>query len=102
MEMKSVSHCLNFSDSMIICNIGKHAGIGYLEDIHAYMIGMYNEKYIKEMISWLSILSQNSLIIDRFYLDNENDIKKQYCYLRKRILAWLEVINTKPEIDDQH
>ena len=32
-----------------------------------------------------------------FYLENESDIRKQYCVLRKRILAWLEVCNTEPE-----
>ena len=101
MEMKSVIDCLNFIESMIICNIEKHAGIGNLEDIRAYMIGMYNEKYIEEMVGLLSILSQINLIIESFYLDNESDIRKQYCDLRKRILAWLEVSNTNPEIDDQ-
>ena len=38
MEMKSVSDCLNFIDSTIICNIEKDAVIGNLEDIRAYMI----------------------------------------------------------------
>ena len=33
MEMKSVSDCLNFIDSMILCSIEKHVGIGNLEDI---------------------------------------------------------------------
>ena len=65
------------------------------------MIGVCNQKYIEEMVALLSILSQINLIMERFYLDNESDIKKQYCDLRKRILAWLEVSNTKPEIDDQ-
>ena len=53
------------------------------------------------MVALLSILSQTTLIKDRFYLDNESDIKKQYSTLRKRILAWLAVNNTKPEINDQ-
>ena len=101
MEMKSVSDCLNFIDSMIICNIEKHVGIGNLEALRDYMIGMCNEKYIEEMIALLSILSQINLIIDRFYSDNESDIKKQYVTLRKRILARLEVINAKREVDDQ-
>ena len=51
--MKSVSDCLNFIDSMIICNIEKHAAIGNLEDIRAYMIVMYNGKYIEEMVALL-------------------------------------------------
>ena len=44
MEIKSECDCLNFIDSMILCCIEKHAGIGKLEDIRDYMIGMYNDK----------------------------------------------------------
>ena len=75
--MKSVSDCLNFIDSMILCSIEKHVGIGSLEDSRAYMIGMYNEKYIEEMVAMLGILSQINLIIEKFCLDNESDINKQ-------------------------
>jgi len=100
MAMKSISDGLNFIDSMILCSIEKHVGVGNLEDIRDYMIGMYNDKYIEEMVSMLAILSQINLIIERFYLDNESEIKKQYCNLRKYILAWLEVSNTKPEVDN--
>ena len=69
--MKSNSGYLNFIDSMIICSIEKHVVIGYLEEVRDYMIGMYNDEYIEEMVSMLSILSQINLIIERFYLDNE-------------------------------
>ena len=62
---------------------------------------MFYDKYIEEMVALLSILSQINPIIDRFYLDKESDIEKQYCDLRKRILAWLEKTNTEPETDDQ-
>ena len=31
--MKSVSDCLNFFDSMILCSIEKDSGIGNLEDV---------------------------------------------------------------------
>ena len=86
---------------MIICTVEKSVGIGNLEDIRIYMIGMYNEKYIEEMVAMSAILSQINLIIEKFYLDKESDIKKQYYKLRKRILAWLEESNTKPEIEDQ-
>ena len=99
--MNSVTDCLNFIDSMIICNIEKHAGIGNLGDIRAYMIAMYNQKYIGETVALLSIVSQINIIIERFYSHNESDIRKKYCDLRKRILAWLEVIITKLEINDQ-
>ena len=99
--MKPVSDCSKFFDSMIICNIEEHAGFGNLEDLRDYMIGMNNGNYIEEMVAFLSILSQRNLLIDIFYLDNESDVKKQYCTLRKRILSWPEEGNTKPEGDDQ-
>ena len=98
MEIKSVCDCLNFSDSMILSSIEKHVGIGNLEDIRDYMIGMYNDKYIEEMVSMLAVLSQINPVIDKFYLDNEIDIKKQYSTLRKRISEWLREINTLPEV----
>ena len=99
MEIKSVCDCLNFIASMVFCVMEKHAGIGNLEDIRNFMIGFYNDKYIKEMVSMLAILSQINLIRDRFYLGNESDLKKQYYTLRERILAWLQEIKTIPEVD---
>ena len=53
------------------------------------------------MVAILAKLSQINPIIEKFYLDNESYIKKHFCDLRKRILAWLEVSNTKPELNDQ-
>ena len=61
---------------------------------------MYDGKYIEEMVSMLAVLSQINLIIDRFCLDKESDIKQLYRDLRKRILAWLKENNTKPEVDN--
>ena len=84
--MKSYCDCFNFIDSMILCSIEKHVGIGNLEDSRNYMVGMYNDNYIEEMLAMTAILSQINLIIERFYLDKESDIKKQYSVLRKRIL----------------
>ena len=86
---------------MILCCKEKHAGIGNSEDVHDYKITMYNEKYIEEMVAMLAILPQINLIIDRFYLDNDSDIKKFFSTLRKRILAGLEVSNAKSEADDK-
>ena len=100
MEIKLVCDCLNFIVSMIFFSIEKKVGIGNLEVIRDYMIGMYKDKYIEDMVSMLAVLSQINLIIDRFYLDNESDIRKQYCTLRKSILAWLRESNTEPEVDN--
>ena len=99
MTMKSVCDCLKFIDSMILCDIEKHAGIGNLEDIRDYLITVYNDKKIKDMVGMLAVFSQINLIIDRMYLDNESDIKKQYDVLRQRILAWLQERNTLLEVD---
>ena len=74
MTMKSVCDCLNFIDSMILCDIEKHAGFENLEDIRNYMITVYNDKYIEDMVSMLEVFSHINLIIDRFYSDNQSDI----------------------------
>ena len=80
--------------------VQKNIGIGNLEDIRDYIIGMYDGKYFEEMVSMLAVLSQINLIIDRFYLDKESDIKQLYRDSRKRILAWLKENNTMPEVDN--
>ena len=100
MEIKSVCDCSIFIDITIICSIEKQVGVGNLEEIHDYMIGMYDDKYIEKMVSMLAISSQINLVIDRFYLDNESDIEKPYCTLKKRILVWLQEKNTIPEDDN--
>ena len=86
MTMKSVCDCFNFIDSIIICDIEKYAGVGNLEDIRDYMITIYIDKNIEDMVSMLGVFSQINLILDRFYLDNESVLKQQYTTLRKRIL----------------
>ena len=58
---------------------------------------MYDDRNIEEMVAMLAILSQINHVIETFYLDNESDIKKQNCELRKRILGFLHDCNTKPE-----
>ena len=100
MMMKSVCGCLSFIDSMILCDIGKHAGNGNLEDEKEYMITIYNDNYIEDMMSMFGVFFKINLIIDRFYLDNESDIKKQCTTLRKRILARLQERNTITEEGD--
>ena len=100
MTMKPVCDCLNFIDGMILCDIEKQAGVGNLEDIRDYMITIFIDKYTEDMVSMLAVFSQINQIIDRFYLENESDIEKQYTTLNKRILAWLQERNTIPEVDN--
>ena len=86
MEMKSSSECVNFIDDMILRGKDSEVGIGNLDDLRDYMIGMYIDKDIEEMVSMLALLSQINLIIEKFRLDKESDIKKLYFNLRKHIL----------------
>ena len=48
--MKSVSDCLSFIGSIVLSIREKHIGIGNVEDIRDFMIGVYNDKYIEEMV----------------------------------------------------
>ena len=57
MKINSISDSLNFIDNLILCEGEKNIGIGNLEDIRNYMIGMYDGKYIEDMVSLLSVLS---------------------------------------------
>ena len=98
--MKSVCDCLKFFDSLILCDIEKHAGIGNLEDMRDYMITVYNDKNIEDVVSILAVFSRINLIIDSFYLDNESDIGTQNNTLRKRMLSWLQERSTFPEVDN--
>ena len=46
MKINSISNCLNFIDNLILCEGEKHIGIGNLEGIREYLIGLYDGKYI--------------------------------------------------------
>ena len=59
---------------------------------------MYNDKYIEKMVSMLGLLSPINLIIEKIYLNNDDDIENLCRNLRKRILDWFEESTTKPEI----
>ena len=80
---------------------GKKVGLGNSDRVRNYMIEMFKDIYFEEMVAKLAILSQINLIKEKCCLDNESDIKKLYCDLRKRMLGWLEESNTKPEVDDE-
>ena len=49
----------------------------------------------------MSLFSQINKIIERFYSnDKEEKLDEQNNKLRQRVLAWYEMINTKPEKND--
>ena len=52
---------------MILCDIEKHAGVGNLEHIRDYLLTIYNDKYIEDMVSMLGVFSQINLILDYFF-----------------------------------
>ena len=100
MEMKSVSDCLNFIDHVILCVAENFNGVESLEVVRDYMIEMYNDEYIENMIVMTGVLSQINLIIETIYdIDDDSDFKRKYWILRKHILAWLEENNTKPKVN---
>ena len=102
MERKSVADCLNSIDTDILSDIGKFACIGNLEDVRDYVLSEYKYKYIEDMVALIKILCQITNIIDNIYFDKDDDIKSEYQYLRKCILAWLRVTNTEPKVTNDN
>ena len=101
MEIKSLCDCVNFIESMIICDLGKNVDFSNLENIRDYLIGTYNDKSNEDMVMFTGVLSQINLIIEKIFdVDDNSDLKKEYSILRKHILSWLEEKNTKPEADN--
>ena len=107
MEVKSISECLNRVDNMIFEKCLKCLVKGDLEDVRNHIEWQQADvvarvEYIEERLAVLSVLSQINHIIERFYSDvDEEDLDEQYNKLGQKILEWYEVINTKPEINDQ-
>ena len=97
MEIKSISDCLNFIVSIILCNIQDQIAVENLENIRNFMIGMYNDKYVEDMVVMPGLLSQINLIVERFYIDNDNNLKNEYWVLRQHKLARLMENKKKPE-----
>ena len=64
------------------------------------MMMLYNDENIEYKTSMLGVFSQINLLIDRFHLDNECDIKKQYITLRKPVLSWIQERNSLAAVDD--
>ena len=100
LEMKSISNCLNFSDTMILYEKGKHIGIGNLEDVRDYLIETSDNAYVEDIVLLHGVLNQINLILENFYDEEyDGDLTKEYWILRKHLLAWLAEKNTKPESD---
>ena len=107
MEVKSISECLIRVDIMIFEKSLKCTVKYDSEDIREHIEWkpadvVARGECIEERLAVLSVLSQINHIIERFQSDDaEEDLDEQYNKLRQRILEWYEVINTKPEINNQ-
>ena len=69
----------------MICDVEKIIDVSDLEAVRDFMIGMYNNKYIDEMVVMRGVLNQTNIIVEKFYDDDESDLKKEYWMLRKHI-----------------
>ena len=50
MEITSISDCLYFIDSIILCNIQDQIAAENLKNVRNFMIGLYNDEYIEDMV----------------------------------------------------
>ena len=107
MEVQSISDCLNRVGKMIFEKSLKYLVKGDLEDIRKYIERkqanlVARSDFIENRQAVSSVLSQINHIIEKFYSDDtEEDPDFEYNKLRQRMLKWYDVINTKPEINDQ-
>ena len=99
MEITSNSDWLNFIDSIILCDIQDQIAFENLGNIRNFMIGLYNDKYIEDMVVMTGLLSQINLIVEKFYIVNDNNLKNEYWVLRQHMIAWL-MENKKKSEDD--
>ena len=88
--MKTISDCLKLFDCIMSSNIEKHIGIESLENSRDYVIQTTNEKCFENNMIMLDILSEINLIIEKFYIDENSDFKKECETLRKFLLIWLD------------
>ena len=94
MEVKSISECLNRIDIMIF------------DKCLNFQVKVELE-LIRSHIEWrqadcLSVLKHINHIIERFYsYDIEEELDGEYNKLRQKILDWYDIINAKPEVDNQ-
>ena len=101
MEIKTISDCLSSIDFAIVENV-RLLSRGDLENIHNCLLEFRQTKYIENSVTLLNILKQIKFIIDNYssYEDDEN-IYNEYIELRRLIIDWLIVCNTRGEVDNQ-
>ena len=71
---------------------------GILEAIYEYIKGMYNDKYIEDMVVINGVLSQIGFIIEKFHDDEDNDKSKKYILRGQRNARYHEkILSNKKE-----
>ena len=90
--MKTISDCLNLIDYIMSYNKEKHTVIENLENVRDYVVQTTNDKCFENTMIMLDILSEINLIIEKFYIDEKSDIKKECETLRKILLIWLDYL----------
>ena len=89
--MKTISDCLNLFDCiMSSSNIEKRIGIESPENARDYVIQTTNDNCFENNMIMLDILSEINLILEKFYIDENSDIKKECETLKKFLLIWLD------------
>ena len=86
-----------------MCDIQDQIAVENLENIRNFMIGMYNDKNIEDMVVMTGLLSQINLIVEKYYIDNDNNLKNEYWVFRQHMLTWLMENKEKPddEVNEQ-
>ena len=88
--MKTISDCLNLFDCIMSSNIEKRISIESLENARDYVIQTTNDECFENNMIMLDILSEINLLIEKFYIDENSEIKKKCETLRKFLLIWLD------------
>ena len=87
--MKTITECLNFIDGVIASDECKRINVENLENVRHYV----SNKTKENKIIMLDILSCMNKIIEKFYVDDKNDIVNDYERLRLFILIWLDALD---------
>ena len=94
-KINSVTDCLNLTDTSIV-QTPYFIGIEQLEEIHNFLINMYEKKFIENMIVILKVLKYINYMIDEY---KSLDVEK-YREVRRLIIDIMIEINNKGDIDE--
>ena len=107
MRVKSISECLNEVDNVVFEKILNCLVEDDLEDIKTYIKWKQSDASPRgetdvERMAVLSVPSQINRIIEKIYSDDKEEcLDEEYDKLRQRIFEWYEMINTKPDNNNQ-